>query len=106
MDTSGRLGNLLKMLETEPSDIFLNFALALEYMKNSADFVKAEMQLNHVLALDAKYTPAYYQLGKLFESQNKVSEALGAYRKGLEVAREKKDKKAGEFEEAIFLLED
>src|SRR5690349_24669452 len=101
MDVSGRLGTLLKMLETEPSDIFLNFALALEYMKNGADSVLAETQLNRVLALDSKYTPAYYQLGKLLENQSRVAEALAVYRKGLEIAREKKDKKAGEFEEAI-----
>jgi Tfp pilus assembly protein PilF len=106
MDTSGRVGNLLRMLEAEPSDIFLNYALALEYMKTSDGYNMAEAQLRHVLSLDRNYTAAYYQLGKILEGQGKNTEALDAYRKGLEIARAKKDKKAGEFEEAIFLLED
>jgi cytochrome c-type biogenesis protein CcmH/NrfG len=106
MDTSGRVENLLRMLEGEPSDVFLNYALALEYIKDETASATAESQLMHVLSLDRSYTAAYYQLGKLLERQNRITEALETYRAGLEIAKAKKDKKAGEFEEAIFLLED
>lgn len=97
---------LLRLLEHEPNDLFLNYALGLEYVAelNLAD---AERQLKHVLTLDINYIPAYYQLGKLFESQTKNTEAILFFKEGLEKAKDQKNNKAiNEFGEAIFMLED
>lgn len=96
---------LLQMLDKEPGDLFLNYALGLEYVSESV-MDKAEGAFKQVLSLDESYIPAYYQLGKLMEQQNS-SAALVYFKKGLKVAQEKKDHKAiNEFGEAIFMLED
>ncbi len=100
-----RLESLLELLKAESDDVFLNYALGMEYAALQRRDV-AEQQFRKVLALDPGYLGAYYQLGKLLEAW-KTSAAMEIYREGLEKARIKKDHKAvNEFEEAIFLLED
>lgn len=102
-----RINGILNMLEREPDDVFLNYALALEYLKQPESGERALRQLQKVIALDPSYLAAYYQLGKFFEAANDAEGALNYYRKGLELAEIKKDRKAaGEFREAVFLLED
>lgn len=97
---------LLAMLEKEPDDLFLNYALGTEYV-GELDLGQAEFQFKKVLKLDPEYIAAYYQLGKLFESVLKNTEALEFYRLGLEKAKLGKNNKAiNEFGEAIFMLED
>lgn len=96
---------LLAMLEKEPDDLFLNYALGTEYV-GELDVDQAEFQFKKVLQLDANYIAAYYQLGKLFESQLKNTQALEFYNLGLEKAKLAKNNKAiNEFGEAIFMLE-
>jgi lipopolysaccharide biosynthesis regulator YciM len=103
---SERIASILAQLQTEPEDVFLNYALGLEYSAVPAEFEKAVGQFEKVLAIDAAYVPAHYHLGKLFETNGDVPKAIANYRAGLELARRKKDQKsASEFEEAIFLLE-
>lgn len=107
MQRSGRIDTLIGMLEKEPDDLFTNYALGIEYSNNTSELNKAEEQFKKVLTLDPDYIPACYQLGKLFESQTKIREALTYFKKGLELARIQKNNKAiNEFNEAIFLLED
>jgi tetratricopeptide (TPR) repeat protein len=102
-----RIEMLEQMLEKEPNDLFLNYALGLEYANDLATVANAESQFRAVIELDQNYVAAYYQLGKLFESLLRVPEALEFYKKGLEKARALKDNKSvNEFEEAIFMLED
>jgi len=105
MDKLGRVDMLLDLLENDPGDLFLNYALGIEYA-SALKAQEAETQFKRVLELDENYIAAYYQLGKLFEAQTKNSEALAYYKAGLEKAREKKDKSVHEFEEAVFMLED
>lgn len=100
-----RLESLLELLKSETDDLFLNYALGIEYVALQRHDA-AEQQFRKVLALDPGYLGAYYQLGKLLETRN-TSAALEIYREGLEKAQVKKDNKAvNEFGEAIFLLED
>lgn len=107
MGDQTRIDLIKRMLEKEPDDIFLNYALGLEHLKKPESIILAEMQFKKVTELDPKYMAAYYQLGKLLEAQTKLSEALHYYRIGLEIAEKRKEKKAiGEFMEAIFLIED
>jgi tetratricopeptide (TPR) repeat protein len=102
-----RTEQLLNMLEKEPEDVFLNYALGLEYSTLPEFQQKAEEQFKKVLTLDTGYLAAYYQLGQLFTLLNKHPEALTYYKSGLEKAREQKNNKAiNEFGEAIFMLED
>lgn len=98
---------MLDLLKQEPKDLFLNYALGMEYAANPQTISKAEEQFKTVLSLDENYIAAYYQLGKLFEAQQNISEALVYFKLGLEKAKIKKDNKAiNEFGEAIFMLED
>lgn len=105
MERMGRVDMLLELLEGDPRDVFLNYALGIEYasVNNSGD---AESQFRKVLEIDPEYLPVYYQLGKLMERLGRNPAALTHYKCGLEKARLSKDKSAGEFEEAIFMLED
>lgn len=106
MERAGRIHMLLDLLVKEPGDLFLNYALGIEYASESNPR-EAEIQLKKVLGLDENYIAAYYQLGKLFESQLKNEEAIHFYKTGLEKARIQKDNKAiNELGEAIFMLED
>jgi tetratricopeptide (TPR) repeat protein len=106
MTSSNRIHDLLELLKAEPEDIFLNYALGIEYHA-SALLPEAEIQFKKTLGLNANYIAAYYQLGKLFEEQQKITEALNYFKTGLVKAQEKKDFKAiNEFGEAIFMLED
>ncbi|MBL7900984.1 MAG: hypothetical protein JNK73_03240 [Bacteroidia bacterium] len=107
MSDTTRLDLLKRMLEKEQDDVFLNYALGLEYAKNPENTILAEVQFKKVTELDPAYMAAFYQLGKLLEAQTKLSEALHYYKLGLEIAEKRKEKKAiGEFMEAIFLIED
>jgi Tfp pilus assembly protein PilF len=106
MDRLGRIDMLLELLSKEPNDIFLNYALGIEYV-SELNVSDAEKQFKKVLNLNPDYIAAYYQLGKLFESQVKNEEALSFFRKGLDLARKQKNNKSvNEFNEAIFMLED
>lgn len=106
MDRLNRIDMLLAMLEKEPDDLFLNYALGTEYV-GELDVEQAEFQFKKVIGMDANYIAAYYQLGKLFESQLKNAEALEFFKAGLEKAKALKNNKAiNEFGEAIFMLEE
>jgi len=102
-----RIENLMKMLEQEPDDLFLNYALGLEYANDLNKVADAESQFKIVLSLDPDYIPAYYQLGQLFTALLRTPEALDYYKTGLEKAKIQKNNKAvNEFGEAISMLED
>ena len=106
MEQPRRIDALMNMLVREPDDLFLNYAIGIEYLAES-NFVHAESSFRKVIALDADYVAAYYQLGKLFESQQDITHAFQYYKSGLEKAKLKKDHKAiSEFGEALFMLED
>lgn len=106
MERLNRIDMLLEMLSKEPEDIFLNYALGIEYV-GELDVIQSEIQFKKVLAMNSDYIAAYYQLGKLFESQLKNTKALQFYKLGLEKAKiQKNNKSFNEFSEAIFMLED
>lgn len=106
MDRVSRVDMILSMLASEPDDLFLNYSLALEYVANT-DYEKAETAFKKTIHLQNEYVPAFFQMGKLMELQNKNEEALKYYKKGLIFAQQQKNNKAiNEIGEAIFMLED
>jgi Tfp pilus assembly protein PilF len=106
MERVKRIDALLSMLQTEPTDVFLNYSLAIEYLSET-NFGLAEGQFLKVLNFQPDYIPVFYQLGKLYEQQNKSEKALEFYKRGLEFAKAQKNNKAvNEFGEAIFMLEE
>lgn len=87
-----RKEKLLQLLKNNPTDSFLNHALALEYIKEGKD-EEAEKLFKVILERDPEYTGTYYQLGKLLERKNDYTEAIAWYEKGMVVAKAAKDMK-------------
>jgi Tfp pilus assembly protein PilF len=101
-----RLQLLKDLLEKEPTDSFLNYALALEYAKEN-NLTKAIELIEQIVQKDEQYLASYYQLGQLYEQQNQAQKALEYYKKGVLIAQVQKNKKTlNELNEAIFLLEE
>jgi tetratricopeptide (TPR) repeat protein len=106
MEKLARKDMILHMLEKEPNDVFLNYALAMEQIASS-DFKEADMQLKKVLSINPHYLPCFYQLGQINEKLNNYETALNYYKQGITIATSQNNIKAlGELNEAIWLLED
>ena len=100
-----RIDQLQQMIQEDPQDVFLQYALGLEFL--NADISKAKEQFEKVLQLDSTYVAAYYQLGQVWVLQKNSAKALECFKRGQQEALNQNNRKAaGEFEEAIFLAED
>ena len=98
---NNRLEKLQEMLAETPQDIFLNYAVAMEY-KGLSLFDKTINQLNKVLLLDENHVASLYQLGVLLSEKNENEKAILFLEKGLQIAKQKKDlKTANEFQALI-----
>lgn len=90
---STRLQKLLEFHHTEPSDPFLKYALATEYIAindfNSALIYFEDLILNH-----KEYVGTYYHLGKLYEKLNRKDDAIKIYEQGMSMARLARDNHA------------
>lgn len=103
---SSRMEQLQKMLEAEPHDSFLNYALALEYGKAN-DIITAIQLIEKLIERDKNYLGAYYQLGKYYELVKQSDAAITSYKKGIEIAIQQKNRKTQqELNEALLQLED
>ncbi|MGK0279321.1 MAG: tetratricopeptide (TPR) repeat protein [Litorivivens sp.] len=101
-----RIELLRQMMIEDPKDPFLPYALALEHM-GTQNFVDATAALGVLIEKHPKYLPTYYQLGKCFEEQDMIDEAIEILKKGEVLANDQKDQKAlGEIKEAIWFLAD
>jgi tetratricopeptide (TPR) repeat protein len=85
-----RFSKIAKMLENDPEDSFLQFALAKEYEKKQIveDAIKIYQNL---LKKDPEYVGAYYHLGKALEQLKQFQEALNIYELGIIKASTQKD---------------
>lgn len=84
-----RLSQLLQFYNDDPNDAFTIYALALEYVKGNNALALHYFKLlqnNH-----ADYLPMYYQMGKFYEEQMLLQDAIDIYSKGIEVARFQKN---------------
>ena len=97
---------IFDMLEKEPNDVFLNYALAMEHL-STGDYKDAEAQLRKVLTINPNYLPCFYQLGQVNEKLNNTETAISFYKQGVNLAKSQNNTKAlGELNEAIWMLED
>jgi tetratricopeptide (TPR) repeat protein len=80
-----RIPRLQTMLENNPLDLFLQYALAMEF-KNENDTESAIKYLKAVQRQDPDYLGAYYQLGKLYESTDQPAKAIAIYEAGIQRA--------------------
>ena len=101
-----RLEQLQQMLLQEPTDEFLQYAIAIEYF-SAGDFEKTLTYLNNMINNKPYYLAAYYQAGKCYEELKQFDDAKDIYTKGIEIAqKQNKTKTLNELREALFLLED
>lgn len=99
-----RLEQIQKMLQAEPDDVFLNFGLAMEYMR-TGQLEQALDQFQHVIELDGSYTTAYFQKANTLVSLDRREEAREALTAGIEAARRSGDHHAAaEMSEALALI--
>ncbi len=106
MSNSTRFDQLLKMLEQEPDDDFLNHALAIEFM-SAEKIVDAIQVFEKLLNRNPNYLASYYQLGQALEKSGSNEKEIEIYKRGIAVAKEQNNKKAlGELNEALWMLED
>ena len=96
-----RLEKLTVMLQETPDDLFLLYAIGMEYL-GLHDKQQAINNFRQVIALDKGYTAAYYQLGKLMSEQNDDKEAIRLYEIGLQLALANNDQRTiREFQSAL-----
>lgn len=85
-----RIEKIKTFLQSSPNDLFLNHALALEYIKIGEEELAQncfEQNKQH----DPKYVATYYHLGKLQERLHIPNEAINTYLLGMDIAKEIKD---------------
>lgn len=101
-----RLANLYKMLEIQPDDVFLNYALAMELISlNNLD--EAILKMEWITATYHDYLPTYYQLAAAYVETEQTEKAIETYKKGMELAKKQNETKTynelkSAYEELIY----
>jgi uncharacterized protein HemY len=90
MTEEDRIQQLKQLIELDPDDPVVHYGLGCEYLRRG-EFGAAAEALRRTLALQPDYSAAHRELGKALEGQNLPQEAVGAYRRGREVAQRKGD---------------
>lgn len=101
-----RIAKLKAFLEENPSDNFIQHALALEYIKIGDDLAARQL-FENILAHDANYIGSYYHLAKLLERNDEREAAIQWYELGMMKAKEAGDQHAynelkSAYEEFVF----
>lgn len=81
-----RIARLQEFLNANPTDNFLQHALALEYIKIGSD-QQAKQLFEAILTRDENYVGSYYHLAKLLERIGDNEAAITWYEKGMAAAK-------------------
>ena len=101
-----RIEMLKQYISEDSEDVFLQYALALEYV-NLDRREDALAMLTSIIANHPDYLAAYYQLGKLFEQSRLPVDAKKTYEAGIAVAQQQKEfKTLNELRAALDSMED
>jgi Tfp pilus assembly protein PilF len=93
------------MLERDPNDTFLTYAIALEH-KKAGHHAEAIEWFHKVLAKDPSYCVAYHMAGQTHEDAGEIDAAKRAYRDGIAAAAKCGDAHAmGEMQAALNFIE-
>lgn len=102
---SDRVQKLRTMLEKQPNDPFLLYAMGMD-LKKSKSYAHAIEYFDRTIQNDPAYCYAYFQKGQTFELSGDVDSAKIAYREGIAAAKAKGDAHAqGEIEQALMMIE-
>jgi tetratricopeptide (TPR) repeat protein len=99
-----RLEQLFEFFKESPSDPFLKYAIAAEYIKIG----NLDLGLQGYEALvkeNPEYIGTYYHLGKLYEQLQDTDKAADTYQKGIIIAKQSGNRHAlGELQAALHIL--
>jgi tetratricopeptide (TPR) repeat protein len=98
-----RVEKLKEFLRANPSDRFVQHALALEMIKSGKD-AEARDLFEDILNSDPTYIGSYYHLAKLLERTGHAGLAIEWYEKGIAAAKKANDQHA--YHELQAALED
>ena len=99
-----RKEKLTAMLADDPEDLFLRYALALEYHKE-ANHEESLQLLAELRAHDPPYVPAFFMAAQQLAQLGRISEAQTVAREGIGVAESQQDlHAAGEMREFLTSL--
>ncbi len=100
-----RLAVLQSMLDEDPQDSFLLFAVAKEHEKLN-DLNQAIEYYDKVVQNDSKYTGVYYHLAAAFAELGQKEKAIETYKNGIEICKSVGDQHAlSELKSALMNLE-
>jgi tetratricopeptide (TPR) repeat protein len=99
------LDQLLPLLNAEPDDAFLRYAVAMEYTRlGKHDEALAEFA--ELIRRKPDYVPAYFMGGRAAESKDDIEKAKELYKAGIAVAKRVGDAHAaGEISSALMMIE-
>lgn len=103
--SAARIEQIQQLLSEDPSDAFLNYALALEIAKEGK--IEAAISIiEKLLESQPDYLGAYYQLAKWYEEKNEIEKAKVLFERGCILAEAKKDHRSyREMKEALLNLD-
>ncbi len=81
---------IIKLLEADPKDVFLNYSLGMEYASASRH-AEAAAQFRKCIELDRAYLPAYVEGGKSLRAAGEIDSARAVFAEGLKLAAAKGD---------------
>ncbi len=86
MTSSTRRQKIEAMLQDEPDDIFLRYSLAME-MSNEGQLERALELLQQLCQAGPPYVPAFFRSAQILADEERIDEARGFLRDGIETAR-------------------
>lgn len=99
-----RMSQIEGLLADDPTDAFLRYGLAMEYVSTGDEKTAAEHLLR--LTMDTPYVPAFLQAGQVLNRLNRVSEACDVLRRGIATAKAQSDSHAeGEMTALLMSIE-
>lgn len=81
-----RREKLAALLAESPDDVFLQYALAMQFASDGDEPAAIE-RLNNLLEGDPHYVPAYFQLAQLLAKRSETEPARQTLVRGIEQAR-------------------
>lgn len=82
-----RREQLEEMLKSDPDDVFLRYALAMDFI-SSGEHAEGIAKLDAVLDRDPNYVPAYFQQAQALHQTGRLDDARDALTRGITVARQ------------------
>lgn len=101
---TNRLDSLKALIAQDPSNAFVRYGLAMEYLKHG-ELQQAAAEFRGVLSVNPDYSYAYFHGAQTLEKLNRIEEAREMYEHGIATAKRTGDDKArSELQAALDML--